>query len=136
MRRLRSVWHSVNNLVAYAPVVWRDRDWDHAFLFRLLAFKFQRMADYFHESGLVEGSDEISNQCATAAELCRRIADEDYCEDEWEEHHRKYPKWTIETNDARTKESVAISEEADRRLKRDIASLCDLIRDNCLRWWD
>ena len=33
----------IKKLIDYAPIIWRDEDWDHAFLLDLLHFKMRRM---------------------------------------------------------------------------------------------
>jgi hypothetical protein len=39
----RDIKQGISNMVAYAPLIWRDRDWDYEFLYRMLLFKMKRM---------------------------------------------------------------------------------------------
>lgn len=77
----------ITNLMQWAPLIWRDRDWDWAFLARILEFKFRRMS-----KSLATGShlrrERDARQCLVCAELARRLAEDNY----FEMHNRNWKR--------------------------------------------
>lgn len=39
----RSRYRRIHRLIAWIPVLWKDEDWDPAYLFEVLRFKISRM---------------------------------------------------------------------------------------------
>lgn len=77
----------ITNLIQWAPLIWRDRDWDWAFLARILEFKFRRMS-----KSLAAGShlrrERDARQCLVCAELAKRLAEDNY----FEMHNRNWKR--------------------------------------------
>ena len=38
--------NGIRNLIAWSPVIWKDRDWDDSFFFEVIKFKITKMAKY------------------------------------------------------------------------------------------
>ena len=71
MRRyLRDVIGFIWRMWAYTPVLWRDRDWDFVFIYRLLAFKLKRV-----ERALVNGCAIHEKESLQSLRLCIVLAD-------------------------------------------------------------
>ena len=48
----REFSHGVKNLWKWFPTIWKDRDWDHDFIYNLLAKKLEFQADFIGKSGI------------------------------------------------------------------------------------
>jgi len=73
---LYRVFRGIRNFIAYAPIIWRDRDFDFAFLLVLLEFKLRRMSKFFLSAdAYTKGAKECAEQMLKAATLAGRIAD-------------------------------------------------------------
>ena len=42
----RDIINGISNLWKWFPIIWKDRDWDHFFIFEILKFKLQNQAKY------------------------------------------------------------------------------------------
>lgn len=65
-------------LFTWLPILWRDRDFDYAYAYRILGFKFSLMAERFEKHGACLSSGRTAKELRIAADLCRRIANEGY----------------------------------------------------------
>jgi hypothetical protein len=72
----RRIKYGVRNIVAYWPVIWSDRDWDHVYIARLLAFKLRRMQRAFEKHGHHVGSEHDARRMAICAFVLEREADD------------------------------------------------------------
>ena len=43
---MREFIQGVKNLIKWFPVIWRNRDWDHTFIYDILTFKLEQQAKY------------------------------------------------------------------------------------------
>lgn len=43
---MREFIEGVKNLIKWFPVIWRNRDWDHTFIYDILMFKLEQQAAY------------------------------------------------------------------------------------------
>ena len=78
MWRIRVLYEFLCRLLAYMPVLWRDRDYDSHHMYTLLYFKLIRMYDNMIHSHVdwSEGSD--LKALALAIKLVKRITTRDY----------------------------------------------------------
>jgi hypothetical protein len=55
--------YGIRNLCRWLPIIWRDRDWDHGYLSRMLEFKLHNMHDYLSSDRTValHRSRELAN---------------------------------------------------------------------------
>jgi hypothetical protein len=79
---LRRVWD-------YAPLLWEDRDWDQAYLLRLMRFKIRRMRASMEKCAIMAHTEDVIAEMARADVLLRNVVDEDP-DDEWSQH---YSQW-------------------------------------------
>jgi hypothetical protein len=161
---LRCVKYGLINLWLYLPVIWFDRDWDHAFLLALWEFKFRRMAEYHTRHGHSTSSSSRAAELRLAAALCKRIHEDAYADIPQAQHNAKWGKTHVEhiphswDKDGRLlTTAVAISkekavteaeikleaEEFARLFKKenaqkdaDVVYLSNMIRKRLLDWWD
>lgn len=68
----------VKNLIKWAPVIWKDRDWDNTFFFEIIKFKISKMSKYHGKTiphSVCERNVEIMN---TIVRLIDKFQSEEY----------------------------------------------------------
>lgn len=70
----------IKQLYAYLPIIWRDNDFDYSALLNLMEFKLSRMSKHMIEHNIVVDAPKISKELRVAAELCKRINNDNYYE--------------------------------------------------------
>lgn len=87
-KKLKAIRIGVSNLIAYAPLIWRDRDHGWAFLAELLEFKLRRMALHMMTpascSCPFRGNEEAAKDMWAAAERLRDMIDNKFTEEYFE----------------------------------------------------
>lgn len=134
---LKKLWHRINlsqryyntkngvkNLIKWFPIVWRDRDWDEAYLLTVMEFKFKNMSHLHKNYGHLENSELYASQLARAAELTERIKnDRLHYSEEVEVLH----------NQGKIREAMELEHEL---YTKDLDELTTLIKENLHHWWD
>lgn len=73
----------VRNLIEWAPIIWRDRDFDYGYLLKMLEFKLRRMDKMFRKDGLSVSSVELADEIRGCHEAMSRAINDDYCAQSW-----------------------------------------------------
>lgn len=160
---IKHLWHSlklgIENLFKWTPVIWRDRDWDHHFLFEILAFKISKMERNFRKYGHHVGSEKDADNMKMCVEALHRLMKENYHEEAFRKHDEKWGEasWRtidsdkkgfrqllIERPNVKTKEDEeqerreykGYLEEEERLTKQDIDYLFDMLKKHVRGWWD
>jgi len=107
---LNEIYHKIKRILVWIPILWRDQEWDHAFLLRILEFKLRRMANYHLTNGIGLHRERTAHQLNEAAALCKRMADENY--------------------------SAFTVEKEDKLYAADLERLTLLFQKYLREWWD
>jgi len=110
---MRNLVEGLKNLKFWLPIIWKDRDFDHYYFFRILSAKLGRMEDCIR-NGVFESSEETANKLLIAKECCERLNKEEYCDD-------------LE---------VSESEIGYAKQREDLEVLTRIIREESLSWWN
>ena len=70
--------HGVKNLWKWFPTIWNDRDWDHDFIYKLLAKKLEFQAKYFSNNGIHVDAKQDSERMMLVAKLIKLQQDDFY----------------------------------------------------------
>jgi hypothetical protein len=66
---MKRVINKIKNLIRWFPIIWKDQDWDHSFIWEILKFKLRNQAEYI-------GKHDRHNSAKRDAEimlLCYRL---------------------------------------------------------------
>ena len=74
---VRSLFASLRRLWAWLPIIWEDRDFDQAYLYRIMAFKLRRMQRVVGDDGYHVGSERDAKNIAICAHILERLASDD-----------------------------------------------------------
>jgi len=144
MNWLRDVVRGIKNLVAYAPLIWCDRDWDFAYLLALMEFKMRRMANSIGNSGITEDSRHAATTLIEAADTCQRLYEDEYGVAEHGALDVKYGVEYLdmeghfgrEGSDEERVERHAVHTKAMDDQFKDLDRLAELFGTELLGWWD
>jgi len=155
----RNIRYGIRNLFAWLPLIWRDRDWDHGFLFEMLEFKLKRMEKCLR-NGIHLYADQTADKVKLCTQLLERINKDEYhemvfrnhdkkwgrgeitftdCEDRegMSELHIRYPNVKTEEDlEQQRKEYRALMKRPDELMQQDIDLLFETMRKHIREWWD
>lgn len=139
----------ISNLIYWIPVVWKDRQFDEYFLFRIAQHKLDYMEKFFRSKDAhVADALTVADNIHKATELLIYIMDNKSEEDGYAEYHEKYP--LIETDDLdnlveylnrkRNEEEMNLFQECIKREEEIYSSkmneLGELLKREIGNWWD
>jgi hypothetical protein len=139
---LRNIKYGLQNLWAYKTIIWKDRDWDKHFLLKLMEFKFRRMSEHHTKYGHFQRSDETAKELMIAANLCRRLSEDNYMENWNTGHNIIFPDIEFEGNrlkpmsEADGKKLRWSFEMSEKVHQHDLDLLAKMISRKLRTWWD
>lgn len=80
MRRIRRFLRKIRRIFEYLPVIWKNEDFDHHYIFTLLKYKLERTKKSFKESKIYDHSINIQ-KIETAIRLLDIVIEEQYVYD-------------------------------------------------------
>lgn len=107
---LRNIKYGLQNFWKYKTLIWRDRDWDWAYLYQIMEFKLQEMAKLHREYGICTNNIGLAEEMEEAAGCLNRIYEDMYELDDY-----------LKSRDM---------SEAD------LERFCKLFKENSKGWWD
>jgi|688.fasta_scaffold502749_2 hypothetical protein len=109
----------VRNLWRWLPVIWKDRDWDAAYVYRIMQFKLEQQAAGIGSRDRHESAQRTSEVLLTCARLCWLMQDGAY-ETEYLEYIDSEFEFvpTDETGKWYTMESTVLRNDLDEYFKR------------------
>jgi len=156
----RNIRLGIPNLIKWAPVIWKDRDWDQYFLYVILQFKLKQMEKLQRQHGISVNSNDYADQMKTCILLLDRIIKDDYLTNALKPHEEKWGEsrlnfkplpdnaelfegiFTVEkvTNKKEkgqeNKERMALYKHVDNLQKNDLDLLFKNMRKYVEGWWD
>jgi hypothetical protein len=81
MYRIKQFFRRIYNLYRWFPIIWKDQDWDHYYIFEVLKFKLKNQAKYISKRGNHLSAKRDAEIMMTCVRLIKKIQDEYYsCE--------------------------------------------------------
>ena len=120
MWRIRKFFKSVSNLVKWFPIIWKDRDWDHHFIFEILKHKLIFMSKSIREKDNHTVAEYDANRMMLAVRLIEKVQNEDYMNE-------------LINDDEITIEKIKAGQKKHDKAKRILFKLLDNYIE---RWWD
>ena len=81
----KTIANGIKNLWRWFPLVWKDRDWDHHFIFEVLKFKIENTSKYVRLKDRYIGVERDSEIMMTCVRLIDKVQNEIY-DGEWYEY--------------------------------------------------
>jgi hypothetical protein len=110
----KDFYRGVTNLIKWFPVIWKDRDWDHTYIYELIKVKLNNQADYIGGRDRHTRAKRDAELMRLCARLIQRCQDDFYHMEYMDYHETKYDFVpTDETAKWYTMEDTLISERFD-----------------------
>lgn len=163
MNKIKNTYYAIvngiRNILYWLPIVWRDQQWDYAFMLTIMQHKLSSMDEFFRGKHAVtlnhlEVAAEIRHVEACVSRLLKceyfDVALED-CEDSWgipsmsfvsRDGSRQFvglafPKARTDAQQMSARDEYGLAlKEADAAELRDWITVWDTIREYGRGWWD
>ena len=127
------VIQGIPNLIRWFPVVWKDRDWDHVYIYDVLRFKLKNTEKCIR-NGLHVDADKEANRIKTCVNLLDRLRNDVY-------QDMIYRDWdnNIDMNNRTKEESADFRrryQHEDYMIEQDIDMLFNIMKKHMQKWWD
>lgn len=67
----RNFYTGIRNLIKWFPVIWKDRDWDHHYIYHILDFKLEQQAYGIGSRDIHVGAQREAEKMLLCARLCK-----------------------------------------------------------------
>lgn len=75
---LKKFKYGIRNLFIWFPTVWKDRDWDHDFIYDILRFKLKKQSEFFEKYGRHATSKRDAEKMMLVANLIEKLREDYY----------------------------------------------------------
>ena len=116
----KHIKYGVKNLYRWFWVIWKDRDWDHYYIFQVLKFKLEKQAKHLAENGFHSNAQRDAELMMTCVRLINKLQNEDYYE---------------EMCKSGVRSSKAVQNVIDKHNKAK-RLLFKIMNDRIQEWWD
>ena len=80
----------VKNIVYWLPIIWKDRNWDHRYIYTILEHKLKAQSKYIGGRDWHEGAKRDAEIMMTCARLINKVSDEFYSSEYTDYHKSKH----------------------------------------------
>ena len=164
MYRIKQFFRRIRNLYRWFPIIWKDQDWDHFYIFEILKFKLKNQAEYIGKKGNHLSAKRDAEIMMLCVRLIEKVQDDYYgCEyqeffkasynfndskkhpgyyeldivqesEHFNEYFKKYPRIYKQVK-TKDKYKTAFSIARENE-KRAHKLLFKILEENIQRWWD
>lgn len=120
MWRLRRFKRRLINLFRWLPIIWRDEQWDHYFIYEVLKHKLIIMSNAIRKNGNHTLAEYDADRMMWAVKLIDKVQNEYYLNE-------------MINEDNLTREMIIAEERKHYKAKRILFKLLDQYIE---RWWD
>jgi len=112
--------YGVKNLYKWFWIIWKDRDWDHHYIFEVLKFKLEKQAKHLADVGFHNDAQRDAERIMTCVRLINKLQNEEYYDE-------------LSESGVRSSEAVQIVIDRHNKAKR---LLFKILNDRIEEWWD
>jgi hypothetical protein len=116
--KYKNTVHGVKNIIFWLPIIWKDRWWDHSYIYSILKRKLEQMEYKFKTEGVSIRSKEDAKNMKTCILLLDRLIKEKY--------DRNIKPRTISE----------LFEKEEYMINQDLDLLFKIMRKQIRVWWD
>ena len=114
--------NGIKNIWKWFPIIWKDRDWDHTYIFEVLKFKLNKQADYIGGRGTHTSAKRDSEIMRLVSKLITLQQDEFYHMEYMDYHNTDYDfipsDYEIDGDKCFEMKSTLVSETFDDYFKK------------------
>ena len=151
--------HGIENLIDWFPIIWKDRDWDHWFLYKIIHKKLEKMEYLQRTYGHHVDNEKTADQIKICKLLLARLIEDDYLSNATKYHDEKWGELrlitkpipgtevcSVETETTKpltekekereSKARMALYKHGDKMKEQDLDLLFKIMRKHIQGWWD
>jgi hypothetical protein len=121
MYKIKQLIGRIRNLIRWAPIIWKDRDWDYYFIYEILKHKLIFTEGFIREKGTHMFNTEDADSILKAIDLINKVQTEYYLD----KYLSEATEWTTEGIDKAVEDHDKVKQELFQHLN-----------DNIEKWWD
>jgi len=121
MWKIKEYIRKIKNLIRWAPIIWRDRDWDYYFIYEILKHKLTFTEKFIREKGAHMFNTKDADSILKAIDLIDKVQTEYYLD----KYLSEATEWTTEGMNNAAKDH----DKARRELFKHLSN-------NIEKWWD
>ena len=144
--KISDFFDNIKRIVCWIPKIWKDRDWDYAYLYEIIEYKLSRMEDCIRNGYSID-SEKVAKNIKICRELLKRLAKNEYKHEFISEYFDKYPLDIENFNESINNRQDKITEldkkkykwaheDEEYRRKYDIEYLFYIMKKHHRQWWD
>jgi hypothetical protein len=84
--KIKQFFKRIYNLYRWFPIIWKDQDWDHHYIFEILKFKLKNQANYIGGKDRHTRAKRDAEIIMTCIRLINKVQDEYYGREYFEYH--------------------------------------------------
>ena len=81
---INDIFYGIKNIITYAPLIYRDRDWDFSYIDIMLRFKLKRMSELLRINDRHTTTQQYVKQINFCIKLLDRLIADDYIHPDFE----------------------------------------------------
>lgn len=127
---IRYCYYGIHNIIRWTPILWRDRDWDHSYIYEILAFKLKNQAEHIGKWDNHTTAAYDASRMMMCVRLIDRLKDDYYSVEYFDYKNSNYIwKNTPKSKDLMELETELISENLQAFLDKHKSAYNKLKRD-------
>ena len=150
----------VKNLIRWFPIVWKDRQWDHQYIYTILRHKLHLTEQFIRHRGIHVKNVEDADKLKKCVLLLDRLIKDKYHENIFDSHRKKwgdpemiftdledrpgygsleikYPNVKTEKHREIESKEFKLKTKTEQQMKdQDLDLLFKLMRKHIQTWWD
>ena len=112
--------YGIKNLYKWFWVIWKDRNYDHYYIFEVLKFKLEKQAKHLADVGFHNDAQRDAERIMTCVKLINKLQNEEYYDE-------------LSESGVRSSEAIQIVIDRHNKAKR---LLFKILNDRIEEWWD
>jgi hypothetical protein len=155
----RDVQYGFTNLFRWLPVIWKDRNWDHVFIYKILRKKLDLQEKHIRKYGHHVDNEKDADKIRVCVLLLDRLLKDEYYDNVYRNFHKKWGHGEFRTEkvegsdlyelhidyeSAKTKADIEQCNKEHRMLlnkenelrTQDINYLFKMMSKHIQSWWD
>lgn len=142
----------IRHIIGWIPVIWRDYDWDHVFLYIIMREKMRRMRLNHERVRLIEDWEKVAGELRECEDALGRLIEDDYDMERYRAHREKFGdrmgrsedvvdqdgSITVKVEDipGEREEFLRIMEAGESERVSDLKLVAKHFVENSRGWWD
>lgn len=86
----RDIPYGIKNIIRWFPIIWKDRNWDHIFIYKILRHKLYFQQKHIREHNIHTSAIKDADRMKTCVFLLNRLIDDDYYDIAIKPHNQKW----------------------------------------------